>query len=53
MRWILLFVLASQAAMCGQKGPLYLPDKSAFHTKATASEQHPTTREPRAPDSRR
>lgn len=27
MRWLLLAVLALQAAMCGQKGPLYLPDQ--------------------------
>ena len=27
MRWLLLgFIVALQAASCGQKGPLYLPD---------------------------
>lgn len=27
MRWVLLCVLVMQAATCGQKGPLTLPDK--------------------------
>lgn len=27
MRWSILVVLALQAAMCGQKGPLYLPEE--------------------------
>lgn len=26
MRWILIFLLTTQAVMCGQKGPLELPD---------------------------
>jgi len=28
MRWVLLCVMVMQAATCGQKGPLTLPDKS-------------------------
>jgi|TARA_Y100001933_G_scaffold60114_1_gene60245 predicted small lipoprotein YifL len=33
MRWLLLgFIVALQAASCGQKGPLYLPDEPQART---------------------
>ena len=28
MRWLLIFVLSMNAAMCGQKGPLVLPEST-------------------------
>lgn len=36
MRWTLLILLALQAATCGQKGPLTLPEPPAATTVATA-----------------
>lgn len=37
MRWLLLgFIVALQAASCGQKGPLYLPDDPQNRTEAPA-----------------
>lgn len=40
MRWSLLIVLALQAAMCGQKGPLYLPDQKLIAPTAAIHGSH-------------
>lgn len=37
MRWLVLVVLTLQAATCGQKGPLTLPDRQPDASAATAA----------------
>ncbi len=47
MRWSILVVLALQAAMCGQKGPLYLPDHT-LHAATAATHEMRAVPEPHA-----
>lgn len=35
MRWLLLIVIALQAATCGQSGPLRLPEETRLQPLAT------------------
>jgi len=37
VRWIFVFILINQAAMCGQRGPLTLPESSTLPVAADAS----------------
>ena len=37
VRWLLLLVLVSWAATCGQKGPLELPERSGSVSLVSAS----------------
>ncbi|MFP6816096.1 MAG: lipoprotein [Pseudomonadales bacterium] len=37
MRWIVLFIMICQVTMCGQKGPLELPERSAQQSLVLAT----------------
>jgi predicted small lipoprotein YifL len=37
MRWLLLTMIALQAASCGQSGPLVLPERALVAASAAAS----------------
>jgi len=37
VRWIVFFVLINQVTMCGQKGPLELPERSTLKTMPVAT----------------
>ncbi len=38
VRWIFVFILINQAAMCGQRGPLTLPESSTLPIAAVAAD---------------
>ena len=49
-RWLLIAAVALVAGGCGQKGPLYLPDKNAkVVTTPAAAAPAPGTTQPAAP----